>query len=151
MRKEWSEWPGFASGDLNGTTYHCNIFSGDKTNLSLNEDGETFHSIMKEDKSILMCYPKGGPETNTTGFHAEEVSCTSKALSCDNDKFVTRTTAEKSTSAMLCFCTRDMRVGSEHAYTSSALTQTEESQTADKHVNTEVCMFDMDSLTKVTF
>lgn len=148
VRKEWSEWPGFASGDLNGTTYHCNIFSGDKTNLSLNEDGETFHSIMKEDKSILMCYPKGGPETNTTGFHAEEVSCTSKALSCDNDKFVTRTTAEKSTSAMLCFCTRDMRVGSEHAYTSSALTQTEESQTADKHVNTEVCMFDMDSLTK---
>ncbi|XP_032371287.1 RNA-binding protein 44 isoform X2 [Etheostoma spectabile] len=121
--------------------------------LSFGNQSDTFHSIMENDESILACLTSEGGKALNDGVQSGPLSTGTNAPAAsretlNSDQSVMKNTAEKHTSTIPCATTCDVMVGTELAMCRSDATQTENSKTADKHVNTEVHMTDLDYLTE---
>ncbi|XP_029981084.1 RNA-binding protein 44 [Sphaeramia orbicularis] len=121
---------------------------GEDTISSLNGDADSFHSIMHDDKSIVLLVAANSSQPNIRGGPSnEDASESGSPASCKTDQpLIQKTTAEKFTSPMPCIPTCDVMVGTELAICSSAFTQTQNPATADKHLITELHMSDLDYL-----
>ncbi|XP_034741222.1 RNA-binding protein 44 [Etheostoma cragini] len=128
-----------------------NVDDDDDAILSFGNQSDTFHSIMENDKSILACLTSEGGKALNNGDQSGPLTTNTKALAArretlDSDQSVMKNTAEKHTSTIPCATTCDIMVSTELTMCLSDATQTENSKTADKHVNTEVHMTDLDYL-----
>lgn len=127
----------------------------DQASSSFEDGSDNFHSIMEEDKSILICLPVEGQKAPTSGVHSGAVTANSEAPVASSETLkadqsvMKMSTAEKYTSPMSCVPTCDIMVGTERTECVLAFTQTEDPATADKHVITEVHMADLDYLAEV--
>ncbi|XP_055007454.1 RNA-binding protein 44 isoform X2 [Boleophthalmus pectinirostris] len=104
---------------------------------------ENFYSILEADKSIVLCVPNQSPDTSQL-LSGDLVSGNEVSII----ESIIRKTEDRSTSPMTAVCTCDATVGTEQTMTMSTLSQTEPQQTADKHLNTEVYMLDLDYVTE---
>ncbi|XP_073330149.1 RNA-binding protein 44 isoform X2 [Pagrus major] len=137
----WSEWP--ASEKKSPSVDH------DEVSSSLKDQSDNICSIMEDDLSILACLPIEDVEAHNSGDHSGPVTSSSEALAASSDTVKTvikMNTAEKCTSPMPCVTVSDIMVGTEPALCMSGFTQTEDPETSDKHVITEVHMADLDYL-----
>ncbi|XP_074513703.1 RNA-binding protein 44 isoform X1 [Sebastes fasciatus] len=116
------------------------------------DQSDVFHSIMENDKSILVCLTSEDVKAFNSEVHSGPAAADSEAPAANSETLksaqsvIKIITAEKYTSPMPCVTTCDMMVGTELAPSMSAVTQTEDPETADKHVITEVHMADLDYL-----
>lgn len=119
------------------------------------DQSDVFHSIMENDKSILVCLTSEDVKAFNSEVHSGPAAADSEAPAANSETLksaqsvIKIITAEKYTSPMPCVTTCDMMVGTELAPSMSAVTQTEDPETADKHVITEVHMADLDYLAEV--
>ncbi|XP_033966161.1 RNA-binding protein 44 isoform X1 [Pseudochaenichthys georgianus] len=112
------------------------------TNEGCFEDqSNIFHSIMENDESILSYETSRDMKAHNDGLHSVD----GEALAASSD---TWKTAEKHISSPPRVTTCDVMVGPERPLCTSADTQTTGPEAADKHINTEVHMVDLDSLVK---
>ena len=130
--------------------YQDNTFSGDdhEANFSLDDQNDYFHSIMGDDMSLLASVAPGGPQTHHSGMGAtnrEALSDTSETVTSPAEEDTSETCTPPQHRAPTC----DVMVGTESVPRVSTFTQSEDPQTADKHVITEVHMADLDYLAKV--
>lgn len=124
----------------------------DEVSSSLEGQSDNICSIMEDDKSILACLPIEDVKAHNSGVHSGPVNSSSEALSASSDTsetVVKMSTADKYTSPMPCVTVCDVMVGTEPALCMAAFTQTEDPETSDKHVITEVHMADLDYLAEV--
>ncbi|XP_051260807.1 RNA-binding protein 44 isoform X2 [Dicentrarchus labrax] len=126
----------------------------DEGSLSFEDRSDNFHSIMEDDKSILICLASEDVKAQNNGIlsgpvttNSEAVAASSETLKSDQSA-IRMDTAEKYTSPTAGITTCDILVGTELALCMSASTQTEDPATSDKHVITEVHMADLDYLTE---
>ncbi|XP_054471447.1 RNA-binding protein 44 isoform X2 [Anoplopoma fimbria] len=131
----------------------CEYAEGDdEASLSFGDQSDNFHSIMENDKSILVCLTSGDVKALKAGVHSGPVQTDSGALEASSetsksDQCVTKmNAAEDDRSPVPRVTTCDTMVGTELALSTSAITQTEDPETADKHIITEVHMADLDYL-----
>ncbi|XP_042349987.1 RNA-binding protein 44, partial [Plectropomus leopardus] len=116
------------------------------------DQSDSFHSIMSDDKSIVICLTSKTVKAHTTGVHSAPVISDSEAQAASSETLksdssaVKINTAETSASPLPRASTCVVMVGTERAPRTSAGTQTEDPETADKHVITEVHMADLDYL-----
>ncbi|KAM6955139.1 RNA-binding protein 44 [Lycodopsis pacificus] len=124
----------------------------DEASLSFGDQSDCFHSIMENDESILACLTSDDVKAQNSGVHSGPVHTDGEALAANSetsksDQSVAKmTAAEHRSSLMPRVATADIAVGTELPPCTSAVTQTERPETADKHVNTEVHMVDLDYL-----
>ncbi|KAI9535671.1 hypothetical protein NQZ68_042408 [Dissostichus eleginoides] len=112
------------------------------TNEGCFEDqSNIFHSIMENDESILAYETSQDMKAHNNGLHSVD----GEALAASSD---TWKTAEKHISSTPRVTTCDVMVGTEMPLCTSADTQTTGPETADKHINTEVHMVDLESIVK---
>ncbi|KAF3843537.1 hypothetical protein F7725_002386 [Dissostichus mawsoni] len=112
------------------------------TNEGCFEDqSDIFHSIMENDESILAYETSQDMKAHNNGLHSVD----GEALAASSD---TWKTAEKHISSTPRVTTCDVMVGTEMPLCTSADTQTTGPETADKHINTEVHMVDLESIVK---
>ncbi|KAK1903034.1 RNA-binding protein 44 [Dissostichus eleginoides] len=112
------------------------------TNEGCFEDqSNIFHSIMENDESILAYETSQDMKAHNNGLHSVD----GEALAASSD---TWKTAEKHISSTPRVTTCDVMVGTEMPLRTSADTQTTGPETADKHINTEVHMVDLESIVK---
>ncbi|XP_022595875.1 RNA-binding protein 44 [Seriola dumerili] len=115
-----------------------------EASLSLDNQSDNFHSIMEDDKSILVCLAgegqKGSVSTNSEALAdtREDVKSVQSHMKISS--------SEKYTSPMPGVPTCDIMVGTELTPCASTFTQSEDPETADKNVITEVHMADLDYL-----
>ncbi|KAJ4922512.1 hypothetical protein JOQ06_021569 [Pogonophryne albipinna] len=115
------------------------------TNEGCFEDqSNIFHSIMENDESILSYETSRDMKAHNNGLVGLH-SVDGEALAASSD---TWKTAEKHISSTPRVTTCDVMVGPEMPLCTSADTQTAGPEAADKHINTEVHMVDLDSLVK---
>ncbi|XP_030613400.1 RNA-binding protein 44 [Archocentrus centrarchus] len=135
--------------DVHGTKYTAD----DGTLLSFENESDTFHSLMEDDKSILIYLARNTLQAQ----HSRAQSCPVTTNSGDTlaagteESYQSATkvkTAEKHTSPLPCVSTCDAMIGTELVLCPSVFTQTEDLETADKHINTEVHMADLDYIAK---
>lgn len=130
---------------LHGTGHHSSnpgaLLRESRHEASSSED--SFYSFLEADNSIVLCVPKESPKTSP--FRSGD--CVSKSEPSIFESII-RTTEDRSTSPIPTVCTCDAMVGTEQTVTISAVSQTESPPTVDKHLNTEVNMFDLDYLAK---
>ncbi|CAB1445314.1 unnamed protein product [Pleuronectes platessa] len=138
------------SAEDNGTEDECqgNAFSGDDdgANFSLDRQND-FHSFMGDDVSILCLVAPGGPQAHHSGPGATN----SKALSDTSETGTSpaeEDTSESCTPPQPRVTNCDVMVGTESVPRVSTFTQSEDPQTADKNLITEVHMSDLDYLAK---
>ncbi|XP_031729265.1 RNA-binding protein 44 [Anarrhichthys ocellatus] len=117
----------------------------DEASLSFGDQSDNFHSIMESDKSILACLISDDIKAQNSGVHSGPVH-TDGAANSETSKSDQSVAAEHCCSLMPRVATRDITVGTELPPCTSAVTQTERPETADKHVITEVHMVDLDYL-----
>ncbi|KAK5920528.1 hypothetical protein CgunFtcFv8_024329 [Champsocephalus gunnari] len=112
------------------------------TNEGCFEDqSNIFHSIMENDEGILSYETSRDMKAHNDGLQSVD----GEALAASRD---TWKTAEKHISSPPRVTTCDVMVGPERPLCTSADTQTTGPEAADKHINTEVHMVDLDSLVK---
>ncbi|XP_023260710.1 RNA-binding protein 44 isoform X1 [Seriola lalandi dorsalis] len=115
-----------------------------EASLSLDNQSDNFHSIMEDDKSILVCLA-GEAQTGSVSTNSEALADTR-----EDEKSVQShmkiSSSEKYTSPMPGVPTCDIMVGTELTPCASTFTQSEDPETADKNVITEVHMADLDYL-----
>ncbi|XP_030284225.1 RNA-binding protein 44 isoform X5 [Sparus aurata] len=141
VNPSWSEWP---PSEKNSPPVDSHEVSS-----SLEGQSDNICSIMEDDKSILACLPIEDVKAHNSGVHSGPVTSSSEALSASSDTsetVVKMSTADKYTSPMPCVTVCDVMVGTEPALCMAAFTQTEDPETSDKHVITEVHMADLDYL-----
>ncbi|XP_034002690.1 RNA-binding protein 44 [Trematomus bernacchii] len=159
-----SEWPNIEKNtpdyysvdsiQMDGTEYNDRsaIHSDGQTIPSLVEESSTnegcfedqghiFYSIMENDESILAYETCHDMKAHNNGLHSVD----GEALAASSDTWMT---AEKHISSTPRVTTCDVMVGTEMPLCTSADTQTTGPETADKHINTEVHMVDLDSIVK---
>ncbi|XP_059199339.1 RNA-binding protein 44 isoform X2 [Centropristis striata] len=122
----------------------------DPTVSSVDEDGDHFHSIMEDDDGILVCLTSDDVKTCHSGVSSHPVTSDPGAPAAGSETLkcvMKRSTAERSTSPIRAVTGCEVGVGTEPPPLLSAVTQTEDPPTADKHVITEVHMADLDYLT----
>ncbi|XP_047198488.1 RNA-binding protein 44 isoform X3 [Hippoglossus stenolepis] len=115
-----------------------NTFSGADQN-------DYFHSIMGDDMSILGLVAPGGPQAHHSGpgaTNSEALSDTGETATSPAEEDTSETCTPPQHRAPTC----DVMVGTESVPHVSTFTQSEDPQTADKHVITEVHMADLDYL-----
>nr|XP_020477375.1 RNA-binding protein 44 isoform X2 [Monopterus albus] len=112
-----------------------------EASLSLEDESDNFHSIMEDDKSILVCLPSNGVKAHNSEIQSGPVTTDGETLAAKMN------TAEKYTSPMSCVPVCDIMVGTELVPCASVSTQTDDPETVDKHIVTEVHMADLDYLT----
>ncbi|XP_005475271.1 RNA-binding protein 44 isoform X2 [Oreochromis niloticus] len=119
------------------------------------DQSDTFHSLMEDDKSILVCLANDSLREQNRSVHSCPVTTnnddTAEASSETLRSYESATkvkSVDKHTSPMPCVSTCDAMIGTEVAQCLSIFTQTEDLETADKHFNTEVRMADLDYLAK---
>ncbi|XP_029314287.1 RNA-binding protein 44 isoform X2 [Cottoperca gobio] len=118
----------------------------DEASLSFADQSDNFHSIMENDQSILSCLTSEDVKAQNKELHSDGEA--QAACSDTLNAVIKMNTADRCTSPMPCVTTCDSMVGTERALCTSAVTQTEDPETADKHVITEVHMADLDYLTE---
>lgn len=102
--------------------------------------------------SILACLPTEDVKAHNSGVHSGPVTSSSEALAASSDTVeaaVKMNTVDKYTSPIPRVTVCDVMVGTEPALCMAAFTQTEDPETSDKHVITEVHMADLDYLAEV--
>ncbi|KAK9537268.1 hypothetical protein VZT92_004901 [Zoarces viviparus] len=115
----------------------------DEASLSFGDQSDGFHSIMENDKSDDV-------KARNSGVHSGPVHADGEALAANSetsksDQSVAKmNAAEHRSSLMPRVATADIAGGTELPPCTSAVTQTERPETADKHVNTELHMVDLD-------
>ncbi|XP_018559878.1 RNA-binding protein 44 isoform X2 [Lates calcarifer] len=115
--------------------------------LSLKDQSNNFHSIMEDDKSILVCLASEELKAHNNRVPSGPVTTNSEALADTSETIKSNhSLIKKSSSPVSCIPTCDVMVGTELALSVSAFTQSEDPETADKHVITEVHMADLDYL-----
>lgn len=119
------------------------------------DQSDTFHSLMKDDKSILVCLANDSlKEQNRSGHSCpvttnNDVTAEASTETLRSYESATKVkSVDKHTSPMPCVPTCDAMIGTEVVQRLSVFTQTEDLETADKHINTEVRMADLDYLAK---
>ncbi|KAM6986613.1 RNA-binding protein 44 [Aplochiton taeniatus] len=120
--------------------------SGAQVNWRCGGENEDYHSIMEEDKSIVMCKTVGGVTPRISGVHSAPVTPEQRrSRYCFTSK---PRMAERSTNTLPLAPTCNISVGTDHSLggNQQAATQTQSPATADKHVITEVHMADLDYL-----
>ncbi|XP_071339294.1 RNA-binding protein 44 isoform X2 [Trachinotus anak] len=136
--------------------YQDYMVSGNEYTVDNNEDNQSdnFHSIMEDDKSILVCLAPEGLKTHNNGVDSGPGSTNSEAMDDTSETMtsvqshIKMSTSEKCTSPMPCASTCDIMVGTELTPCTSAFTQSEDPETADKNIITEVHMSDLDYVAK---
>ncbi|XP_010779915.1 uncharacterized protein, partial [Notothenia coriiceps] len=159
-----SEWPNIEKDSpdyysvdsihMDGTEYNDRIVmqSDGQTAPPLVEESSTnegcfedqsniFYSIMENNESILTYETSRHMKAHNNGLHSVD----GEALAASSD---TWNTADKYISSTPRVTTCDVMVGTEMPLCTSADTQTTAPEAADKHINTEVHMVDLDSLVK---
>lgn len=125
----------------------------DEASLSFEDQSDNFHSIMEDDKSILVCLESKDVKAHNSGVHSGPVTTNSEVASSENLKsdqsVIKKNTAEKYTSPIPCVMTCDIMAGTELALCMTAFTQTEDPKTSDMNVITEVHMADLDYIAEV--
>ncbi|GLD56615.1 RNA-binding protein 44 isoform X3 [Lates japonicus] len=115
--------------------------------LSSKDQRNNFHSIMEDDKSILVCLASEELKAHNNGFPSGPVTTNNEALADTSETIKSdHSLIKKSSSPVSCVPTCNVMVGTELALSVSAFTQSEDPETADKHVITEVHMADLDYL-----
>lgn len=128
--------------DLCGTKHPAD----DHTLLSFESQSDTFR--IEDDKSILVCLASDSRVPVTTNSGDTLAAGTEILESCQCATKVKA--AEKHSSPTPSVSTCDAMISTELVPCPSVFTQTEDLKAADKHINTEVYMADLDSLTKVS-
>lgn len=126
------------------------------TLLTFEDQSDTFHSLMEDDKSILVCLANDSlKEQNWSGHSCpvttnNDVTAEASTETLRSYESATKVkSVDKHTSPMPCVPTCDAMIGTEVVQCLSVFTQTEDLETADKHINTEVRMADLDYIAKV--
>ncbi|KAL6100455.1 rbm44 [Pungitius sinensis] len=120
-----------------------NIAEGDgEAGASFGDQSDTFHSIMVSDESILVCLTSDDVRTFNAA-HSGPVHPVSEAPKPDQS-VTTTDAAEHHSPPRPRVTTCDIMVGTEVEPGTSAVGNAEDPPTADKHVNTEVYMSDLD-------
>ncbi|XP_076730990.1 RNA-binding protein 44 isoform X2 [Maylandia zebra] len=119
------------------------------------DQSDTFHSLMADDKSILVCLANDSlKEQNRSGHSCpvttnNDVTAEASTETLRSYESATKVkSVDKHTSPMPCVPTCDAMIGTEVVQCLSVFTQTEDLETADKHINTEVRMADLDYIAK---
>lgn len=128
----------------------CGNVDDDEASFSSEEQSDNFHSIMEDDKSILVCLASEALKAHDSGAHSGPVTATSEALAASSETLKSdQPVTEMNAPPLPCVNTCDIMVGNDPAPCMSAFTQTEDPGTSDKHVVTEVHMADLDYLAEV--
>ncbi|XP_069388833.1 RNA-binding protein 44 isoform X3 [Paralichthys olivaceus] len=123
-----------------GTQEAC-LDNTDEANLSFDDQNYDSPSIIEEDMSILVFVAPEEPQAKVA-TNSEAMSDTSETVTSPAKE----DTSENCPSPLHRVLTCDVMVGTEFVPRVSTFTQSEDPQTADKHVITEVHMADLDYL-----
>ncbi|XP_036966881.1 RNA-binding protein 44 isoform X4 [Acanthopagrus latus] len=137
----WSEWP--PSEKKSPPEDH------DEVSSSLEGQSDNICVIKEDDMSVLACLPTEDVKAHNSGVHSGPVTSSSEAQAASSDTVeaaVKMNTVDKYTSPIPRVTVCDVMVGTEPALCMAAFTQTEDPETSDKHVITEVHMADLDYL-----
>ncbi|XP_062258377.1 RNA-binding protein 44 isoform X2 [Platichthys flesus] len=139
------------SAEDNGTEDECqgNAFTGDDdgANFSLDHQNDYFHSFMGDDVGILCLVAPGGTQAHHSGpgaTNSEALSDTSETGTSPAEEDTSETCTPPHPRVPSC----DVMVGTDSVPRVSTFTQSEDPQTADKNLITEVHMSDLDYLAK---
>ncbi|KAM8855212.1 RNA-binding protein 44 isoform 3-T4 [Spinachia spinachia] len=117
----------------------------DEASTSFGDQTDNFHSIMESDASILVCLSSDDVKAFNNRVHSPHTESKTPKL----DQSVTTTdAAEHHSRPGPCVTACDIMIGAEPAPCTSSVCKTEDPPTADKHVNTEVYMSDLDYVAK---
>ncbi|XP_033473044.2 RNA-binding protein 44 isoform X1 [Epinephelus lanceolatus] len=132
---------------VNGNEY---TEDNDEGILTFEDHMDSFHSIMEDDKSIVVCVSSKDVKACNNGVQSGPVTADSEAAGSEmlksDQTVIKKKTTERYTSPVPCVSTCDIMVSTEPLLCTSAVTQTDDPETADKHVITEVHMADLDYL-----
>lgn len=132
-------------------SFSVDTVDDEEASASSEDQSDISYSIMEDDKSILACLPSEDAKMHNNGLHSGPVTTNNEALAAKSESDQSVNKMNKCTSPMPCVATCDVMVGTEPSACMSTFTQTEDTQTSDKHVVTEVHMADLDYLAEVSF
>ncbi|MEQ2182402.1 hypothetical protein GOODEAATRI_021965, partial [Goodea atripinnis] len=117
-----------------------------ETRLSFADESDKLQSLMKDDRSILMCLARKKMAVQNAEMPNHPVSVSSDPPTASCEPLNVKSMAEKSTFAIPCAPSCDATTNTETERCTSNHTQTEGSKTAEQHIMTELQMNDLDCL-----